>query len=106
YNGIGLSTARGSGTNGYVQRNLSNLHGNARIDESGGKQYLRRQLRQKNERKQVATTVRDRDIDLHERKRQLEIKVMEYREKLEDDGLEDSEIDKKVEEYRERLRNQ
>ena len=23
YNGIGLSTARGSGTNGYVQRNLS-----------------------------------------------------------------------------------
>ncbi|TPX31634.1 hypothetical protein SeMB42_g07724 [Synchytrium endobioticum] len=25
YNGIGLSTVRGSGTNGYVQRNLSNL---------------------------------------------------------------------------------
>ena len=23
YNGIGLTTARGSGTNGYVQRNLS-----------------------------------------------------------------------------------
>ena len=23
YNGIGLSTVRGSGTNGYVQRNLS-----------------------------------------------------------------------------------
>lgn len=23
YNGIGLNTARGSGTNGYVQRNLS-----------------------------------------------------------------------------------
>lgn len=23
YNGIGLQTARGSGTNGYVQRNLS-----------------------------------------------------------------------------------
>ena len=25
YNGIGLTTARGSGTNGYVQRNLSAL---------------------------------------------------------------------------------
>mgnify|MGYP006867842780 CR=1 FL=1 len=26
YNGIGLQTARGSGTNGYVQRNLSFVH--------------------------------------------------------------------------------
>ena len=25
YNGVGLSTARGSGTNGYVQRNLSHI---------------------------------------------------------------------------------
>ena len=25
YNGVGLSTARGSGTNGFVQRNLSYL---------------------------------------------------------------------------------
>ena len=25
YNGIGLETTRGSGTNGYVQRNLSHL---------------------------------------------------------------------------------
>ena len=25
YNGIGLQTARGSGTNGYVQRNMSAL---------------------------------------------------------------------------------
>ena len=25
YNGIGLSTARGSGTNGYIQRNLSTV---------------------------------------------------------------------------------
>ena len=25
YNGIGLGTARGSGTNGYIQRNLSTI---------------------------------------------------------------------------------
>ena len=33
YNGIGLSTVRGSGTNGYVQRNLSALR---RIREKVG----------------------------------------------------------------------
>lgn len=26
YNGIGLQSARGTGTNGYVQSNLSNLY--------------------------------------------------------------------------------
>lgn len=33
YNGIGLSTVRGSGTNGYVQRNLSTVR---RIKEKVG----------------------------------------------------------------------
>ena len=33
YNGIGLSTVRGSGTNGYVQRNLSTIR---RVKEKVG----------------------------------------------------------------------
>uniref|UniRef100_A0A3Q1ENS5 Serine/arginine repetitive matrix 2 n=1 Tax=Acanthochromis polyacanthus TaxID=80966 RepID=A0A3Q1ENS5_9TELE len=36
YNGIGLTTPRGSGTNGYVQRNLSSLRVKRPRDERGG----------------------------------------------------------------------
>jgi hypothetical protein len=33
YNGIGLTTPRGSGTNGYVQRNLSFVHNRTQRQE-------------------------------------------------------------------------
>ncbi|KAH3667335.1 hypothetical protein OGAPHI_002984 [Ogataea philodendri] len=109
YNGIGLSTARGSGTNGYVQRNLTNVYGDSRIDESGGKQYLKRQLRQKSEQsqhKRDGVAVRDREIASHERKRAIELKVAEYMDELEDQGVEGAELDEKVAVYREKLRQE
>ncbi|KXN66276.1 cwf21-domain-containing protein [Conidiobolus coronatus NRRL 28638] len=94
YNGIGLQTARGSGTNGYIQRNKSQLksrrdpfkESEKRIDE---KTSLQKQP--------------DQEILLHERKRKIEIKCMELRLQLEDDGLDEDEIDEKVDVYREEL---
>ncbi|GMG51286.1 unnamed protein product [Ambrosiozyma monospora] len=110
YNGIGLSTARGSGTNGYVQRNLSNLH-KGKKGESEGKLFLQRELKkQQQERKskleKATADFFDNDISEHEKKRAIEVKVMDYRETLEDDdSLDDDEIEKRVVAFRMKLVN-
>ena len=69
---VGLSTPRGSGTSGYIQRNLAHLRPRDRpapysLDSPRHKQ------RQP-----------DKDILEHERKREVEIKVVTLREELED----------------------
>lgn len=69
HNGIGLQTARGSGTNGYVQRNT------AFIKRPKGK------IEYKTE-PQLAPPERKPNQELleHELKRQIEIKCMEMEE--------------------------
>lgn len=79
YNGIGLTTPRGSGTNGYVQRNWAavkktkekinyrNEGDLERIDSAGNKQP-------------------NSEILDHERKRKIEIKCLELEEVLEGQG--------------------
>ncbi|QPG76495.1 hypothetical protein FOA43_003884 [Brettanomyces nanus] len=109
YNGIGLSTPKGTGTNGYVQRNLSDLY-QGRKGQSEGKHFLKReQIRQQRERKKSLersrTELHDEALSEHERKRELEVKVMEYRERLEDDTkLENDNIEELVKTYRETLK--
>ena len=44
YNGVGLATARGSGTNGYIQRNLS-LVRKAKKVELGQVEYKAPEIR-------------------------------------------------------------
>ncbi|KAK6425562.1 RNA-splicing factor [Oleoguttula sp. CCFEE 5521] len=90
---VGLSTPRGSGTSGYVQRNLSTLktRDNAApypkdVDE------LR--LRQREP---------DREIIEHERKRVIEVKVFELRDKLEDEGTNEGDIDDQCDALRKKL---
>ncbi|GME78628.1 unnamed protein product [Ambrosiozyma monospora] len=110
YNGIGLSTARGSGTNGYIQRNLSNLH-QGKKGKSEGKLFLQRELKkQQQERKskleKATAEFFDNDISEHEKRRAIEVKVMDYREALEDDdNLDDDEIEKQVVAFRNKLLN-
>lgn len=61
YNGIGLSTARGSGTNGFVTRNLSAIRKTKeKIEDYRGKEDA---------------AVRPFDIELieHDRRRQAEV---------------------------------
>jgi serine/arginine repetitive matrix protein 2 len=92
YNGIGLQTARGSGTNGYVQKNMSFVNHKPKVD-----------YKSFDEMKPVVHKKPNRDILEHEAKRQVEVKLLEYRDKLEDLGLKESEIEEKVESHRTRL---
>lgn len=79
YNGIGLQTARGSGTNGYVQRNLSLV------------QRSREKVNYKTEediQRLDAQLIRKANSEIldHERKRKLEIKCLELQETMEEQG--------------------
>lgn len=73
---VGLSTPRGSGTSGYVQRNLSHLKPRDNIapypkDYDSIKAHKQRQP--------------DKEILEHDRKRGVEVKCFELRDKLEDE---------------------
>ncbi|KAJ1678630.1 RNA-splicing factor, partial [Spiromyces aspiralis] len=92
YNGIGLPTPRGSGTNGYVTRNLSTLR--TRQDFAGKPSDMLEPPKPKRI---------DKDILLHEMKRQVEIKCMELMDELEEKCIPNDEIDAKVEELRSQL---
>ena len=75
YNGIGLSTARGSGTNGYVVRNLSTLR-TRRNDFKPADPYENEAL------------IRQPNAELvqHEQKRSVEVKCATLQAELEDEG--------------------
>lgn len=76
---VGLSTPRGSGTSGYVQRNLSNL----KPRDSFAPYPKDFDLRQHRQRQP------DKDILNHDRLREIEVKVFDLRDKLEDEGYAD-----------------
>ena len=72
---VGLSTPRGSGTSGYVQRNLAHLKPRDRVAPYPAKEAeLRHEQRQP-----------DKGILEHDRKREVEVKVLELRDKLEEE---------------------
>jgi hypothetical protein len=73
---VGLSTPRGSGTSGYVQRNLSNMRPRER--ERGAPYSLE-------EHKSYKQRKPDKEILEHERKRKIEVKLFELRDKLEEE---------------------
>lgn len=105
YNGIGLSSAKGSGTSGFVQRTESK---NETEDE--GKLYLKRQLMAKkaeyNERqsRQFDLPI-DNYLKVHEFEREREVKVSEYMDQLEDEGSYNSDqINELVIEFRKGLK--
>lgn len=79
YNGIGLATPRGSGTNGHVQRNWALVK--PRVKE---KTY-------KTEQELAAldtasTRQPNKEILDHERKRKIELKCAEFADILEEQG--------------------
>lgn len=82
YNGIGLTTPRGSGTNGYVQRNLSSLRVKRPRDERGGE-------RDEKDRERLESQLNrqpNAEILEHQRKRQLEVKCAELQDMMEEQG--------------------
>ncbi|CAM8947322.1 unnamed protein product [Rhodiola kirilowii] len=97
YNGIGLQTARGSGTNGYVQTNkffvrpktgraAENMKG---FEDDQGTAGVSKKA--------------NKDILEHDRKRQIELKLVVLEDKLTDQGYTDAEIAEKLEEARNSL---
>lgn len=91
YNGIGLPTPRGSGTNGFVQRNL------AHVKKS-------RQMRSDIVSKPDSNFNKppSYEIILHQKKRQIESKCLRLRKELEHRGYRESKIEREVDEYRKR----
>lgn len=80
YNGIGLQTPRGSGTNGHVQRNMSFVRSNKKDNIN---------YRTEDDLKKLeATTNRQPNLEIldHERKRKIEVKCAELEETLESQG--------------------
>lgn len=80
YNGIGLQTARGSGTNGHVQRNFAAV----RPGKREGNSYKAEEDMAKLDR-QINKAPNQEILD-HERKRKIEVKCAELEEILEKQG--------------------
>lgn len=73
---VGLSTPRGSGTSGYVQKNRSLLK-----PRDKAAPYPKDWDQPRHRQRQP-----DAEILEHDRKREIEVKVLELRDKLEDEG--------------------
>ncbi|KAI8823582.1 uncharacterized protein EV422DRAFT_565518 [Fimicolochytrium jonesii] len=85
YNGIGLATARGSGTNGYVQRNLSSLRPRERHQDFSSFEEKPPTLRKPNQ-----------DILDHQKKREIELKCLMLQDQLEGENVDDDDIETQV----------
>lgn len=91
YNGIGLSSVRGSGTSGYVQRNLSHVPGKRSERSLGARDF------------KGPAKVRKPSADIinHDRKRRIEVALAEVRDQLEADGqLTEEQIEERITELR------
>ena len=115
YNGIGLKTPRGSGTNGYVQRSLANIRRKPHAPYARDYGFDQPQTKQRKANPEIME---------HDRKRDIELKCLELQDKLEEEGylpsspafspvqranygrLGEEEIEKKVEQLRRELTKQ
>ncbi|XP_018845689.1 protein starmaker-like [Juglans regia] len=97
YNGIGLQTPRGSGTNGYIQSNRFLIKSKTgRIAETT-KGF------EENQGTAGITRKPNKDILEHDRKRQIELKIVLLQDTLVDQGYTDAEIAEKLEDARKTL---
>jgi serine/arginine repetitive matrix protein 2 len=94
YNGVGLASVRGSATNGYVQRNMSFI----RKDRVRANQEFRMDEYQPPKPKKANPEILE-----HERKRAVELKILQFREAMEERNYSEEEIEAKVAEIRKQL---
>ncbi|ODO10983.1 pre-mRNA-splicing factor CWC21 [Cryptococcus amylolentus CBS 6273] len=99
YGNVGLQTARGSGTNGYVTKNSAHLR--IRDGPPGGP--FGGFNRDDDLHKAPIYRAPDQGILEHERKRRIEVKVMELRDELEEAGKDEDEIDEECDKLRQKL---
>lgn len=93
---VGLSTPRGSGTSGYVQRNLSHL-------KPRDAPYPPRGSPSPFEHPQHRQRQPDAQILEHDRRREIEVQVFELRDRLEDEEVDEDEIEEQCAELRKKL---
>jgi hypothetical protein len=100
YNGIGLQTARGSGTNGYAQSNKFFVK--PRSTTAGGGPGGRHKPLRPDAAGAVGGGMRkpNKEILEHDRKRQVELKLLVLRDALEEHGYTEDEIEERVAEAR------
>lgn len=81
YNGIGLASARGSSTNGFIQRNLSyikTLPGSSRASFPEPKRMAQKSVNQ--------------EVLLHNQKRAIALECLVLEEKLVEEGVDEDEV--------------
>ncbi|KAF2003039.1 cwf21-domain-containing protein [Amniculicola lignicola CBS 123094] len=92
---VGLSTPRGSGTSGYVTKNASLIRPRDRqAPYPDPKDWDKMKHRQRQP---------DKDILEHEAKREIEVKVFELRDKLEEEEVDEDDIDAQCDALRKTL---
>ncbi|KAG2379238.1 hypothetical protein C9374_007377 [Naegleria lovaniensis] len=92
YNGIGLTTPRGSGTNGYVQRNYSAIS-----------HHKERKKDHRSSEKKDLSKIKTENVELrlHEEKKKVEIELFKLKSELSKKGeLTPEEIENKISEER------
>lgn len=82
---VGLSTPRGSGTSGYVQRNLSHYRPRDPPTSSAFSPYGASSQGDKSQDNKYRQRQPDQQILNHDRLREIEVKVFELRDRLEDE---------------------
>jgi len=102
---VGLSTPRGSGTSGYIQRNLSHLKPRSQPQNPTNRfsPYNKPSHDELLDAQRYRQRQPDAEILEHERRRKLEVQVMELRDKLEDEGVDEDDIDVQTEALRKKL---
>ena len=103
YNGIGLTTARGSGTSGYVQSNKFHRQ-QSRLKREQFEDLKKIHQGHKGGKEGISKREGNADILEHNKKRKIEVRLVEFRDALEEEGkLSENEIESKVKDERERL---
>ena len=99
YNGIGLTSVRGSGTNGHVTKNMAHVsrQRTARAKSIDAEKSAVNQTQLKDPHRH------NTEILDHNRKRAVEVKCLQLREGLEEKGLPEDDIDSRVDALRSRL---
>jgi serine/arginine repetitive matrix protein 2 len=98
YNGVGVSTSRGTGTNGYVQKSLSHIRSR--------REDLKNWKVMQSETSQSTFHGPDSSLLEHNLKRRAELLLLPLRDKLEADGIDEAEIDYRLSEERTRLKSE
>ena len=90
---VGLSTPRGSGTSGYVQKNYAHLK-----PRDNTAPYPKDFDTLKHKQRQPDAAILE-----HDRRRAIEVQVFELRDRLEDEGVEEDDIEVQTSALRKKL---